>query len=156
MYVKKLTPEASRGHYFSTIFHLLKAQKKMCLIIKHIWKFIPSYIRHLPSAIIPQTSLFQYGYTKPGILSTMSGRLSTYSVIWLSTASGKEQKTINQKQEKTSRCCTCCSVAVRKRVMRKSKINSIFIYIYINIEVILGYGDSFRELQHCNTATNAL
>ena len=36
MYVKKLTPEASLAHYFQKKIWLLKAQKKMCLIIKHI------------------------------------------------------------------------------------------------------------------------
>ena len=32
-YIKNPTPAASRAHYFSTNFQLLKAQKKMCLII---------------------------------------------------------------------------------------------------------------------------
>ena len=37
----------------------------------------------------------------PEILSTISGRLSTFSVKRLSTTSGKEQKTVNRNQEKT-------------------------------------------------------
>ena len=39
--------------------------------------------------------------TKPGMLSTMSGRLSTYPVKRLSTTSGNKQKTVNRNQEKT-------------------------------------------------------
>ena len=38
-----------------------------------------------------------------GIMSTMSGRLSTNSGKRLSTTSEKEQKTVNQNQEKTKR-----------------------------------------------------
>ena len=53
-----------------------------------------------------------------------------------------------------SYCCSCCSVAVPKQVLPKSKISSIFIYIiyiiYINIEVFLGYREYLSR-----TATTA-
>ena len=44
---------------------------------------------------------FQEMSTKPGTVSTISGRLSTRSGNRLSTTSGNKQKTVNRNQEKT-------------------------------------------------------
>ena len=49
----------------------------------------------------------------------------------------------------------CCSVAVPKQLLPKSQTNSISIYIniYIDIEVFLVWGE--RLFENCNTATSA-
>ena len=55
----------------------------------------------LQAAVFSVVNTFRKMSTKPGTLSTMSGRPSTYSVNRLSTTSGIVQKTVNQNQEKT-------------------------------------------------------
>ncbi len=49
-------------------------------------------------------------------------------------------------------CCSCCSVAVKNQVIENPKINSIYLYKYI--EIFLCGGNGKIELQHCNTATH--
>jgi len=55
----------------------------------------------------------------------------------------------------------CCSVAVLQFKIRLFKGQDLYLYlyilyiIYINIEVISGFGKPSRELQHCNTATHS-
>ena len=41
-------------------------------------------------------------------------------------------------------------VAVLQFQNRLYESQKLTLYLYINIEVFLGYGNSFRELQHCN------
>ena len=59
-----------------------------------------------------------------GIMSTMSGRLSTNSGKRLSTTSEKEQKTVNRNQEKTgkdNKALQRCTVAVKNTLIQKGK-----------------------------------
>ena len=105
-----------------------------------------------------------------------SRKMSTYPVKRLSTTSGKEQKTVNQHQEKTklrsalavaaltsSRLLALgiagassalrsllqrCSVAVIKRVLLYLRNTSIFIYKYR-----VYFGLSWNLFLNCNAAT---
>ena len=58
-----------------------------------------SWFRAPPMA---SDNFFSKMSTKPGMLSTMSVRPSTFPVKRLSTTSGKGQKSVNQNQEKTA------------------------------------------------------
>ena len=62
---------------------------------------------------------------------------------------------VEKKKEKTTCCCSCCSAAVKKRTTKTAKKMSISIYIniYIDIEVKFRVGTLFRELQHCSNCS---
>jgi hypothetical protein len=45
-----------------------------------------------------------------------------------------------------------CTVAVLQFQNRLCESQKLTLYLYINIEVFLGYGKAFRELQHCSAA----
>ena len=84
--------------------------------------------------------------TKPGMLSTMSGRLSTYPVKRLSTTSGNKQKTVNRNQEKTVHHNGVTVVTVLQLYIsifhsphKNMSIILYILYIYNIIEVFLDH-----------------
>ena len=90
-------------------------------------------------------STFRKMSTKPGTLSTMSGRLSTCSVKRLSTTSGNKQKTVNRNQEKTCRSYAVTQLHnalryyaitqlhLRSTIFLFQSVYILYYYIYYNI-----------------------
>ena len=52
--------------------------------------------------------------------------------------------------DKFDRILSVAVVAVLQFQNRFYDSQKLTLYLYINIEVFLGYGKAFRELQHCN------